>query len=47
MRQVGVCVKASMALDYKVDCAQAEPVTQKSTDDESIDLLKKRLNTSQ
>ena len=45
--QVGVCVKAGMALDYKVDCAEAEPVTQKSTDDEYLDLLKKRLNTSQ
>ena len=44
--QVGVCVKEGMALGYKVDCARAEPAA-KSGEEEYLDLLKKRLNSSQ
>ncbi|MFZ1814144.1 MAG: TAXI family TRAP transporter solute-binding subunit [Rhizobiaceae bacterium] len=45
--QVGVCVKAGMALDYKVDCASAPAPEIKSGDDEYLNLLKQRLNTKQ
>ena len=44
--QVGVCVKEGMALDYKLDCAGAEPAA-KSGEEEYLDLLKKRLNAGQ
>lgn len=44
--QVGNCVKEGMALDYRVQCTAAEPAAQ-SGEDEYLDLLKKRLNSSQ
>ncbi len=44
--QVGVCVKEGMALDYKVECAGAEPAASWG-EEEYLDLLKKRLNSSQ
>lgn len=42
--QVGVCVKAGMALDYKVDCGAPAPSdTAGDGDQEYLDLLKQRL----
>lgn len=41
--QVGICVKAGMALDYQVDCGAAEPAAASDGDTEYLDLLKQRL----
>ena len=43
--QVGVCVKAGMALDYKPDCKPASGVASEADDsnEEYLNLLKQRL----